>query len=209
MRWIVLLLLVLLAVCIGQPLHAQGAGIHRCVDRAGHPVFTDRICTDLDATPALPAGDAKTEATPSSGADRSSQLCAATLDQLRQQIVDAFAAHDPNRLAGLMLWDGYSRLGVVEQIRALGALMRQPLLEVADDGPRRVVDASPAPADLYDASRPLGPEARSLAASDSDDDGDAKTVTVVTGPRNASGASTGTRFALVPQSGCLWLRPAD
>jgi hypothetical protein len=201
MRRITLLLLVLLAALIGQqPLHAQDAGIHRCVDRAGHQVFTDRACADLDATPALPQGDAAPDASPLPGEDRSPQLCAATLDELRQQVVDAFAARDPNRLAGLMLWDGYSRRGVVEQIRTLGTLMQQPLLDVADDGQARTVQNSP----LYDASRPLDTDVDAAPA-----EGNPTALTLVTGPHDASGASTSTRFPVVAQSGCLWLRPAD
>ena len=208
-----LLLLVWLATWLGpRPLHAQDAGIHRCVDHAGHPIFTDRVCADLDAPPALP-GDTTGAATPLVDApprneDRSAQLCATTLDELRQQIVDAFAARDPNRLAGLMLWDGYSRRGVVEQIRTLGALMRQPLLDVGDDSPVRVVQTAPSAAALYDASRPLGLQEQSSAA-ELDEMRLPAAITLVTGPEDASGASITTRFALVPQSGCLWLRPAD
>lgn len=213
MRRTSLLLLAWLAIGIGpRPLHAQDAGIHRCVDHAGRLVFTDRVCADLDATPALPGDNAGSTTSPVDAPpryeDRSAQLCAATLDALRQQIVDAFAARDPNRLAGLMLWDGYSRRGVVEQIRTLAALMRQPLLDVADDSPVRVLQTAPSAAALYDASRALGPEAQS-SGTDIDDPRQPTAITLVTGPEDASGASTSTRFALVPQSGCLWLRPAD
>jgi hypothetical protein len=210
MRRIALLLLVLLAASIARPpLHAQDAGIRRCVDRAGHQVFTDRACVDLDATPALPGSDTATAA-PAAPAneDRPAQLCAATPGELRRQIVDAFAARDPNRLAGLMLWDGYSRRGVVEQIRALGVLMQQPLLEVSADGPARVVQTAPFATDLYDASQPLGPQGESSPAG-SDPARPPRAVTLVTGPHDASGASTSTRLALIAQSGCLWLRPAD
>lgn len=213
MRWTSLLLLVWLAMGFGpRLLHAQDAGIHRCVDHAGRLVFTDRVCADVDATPALPGENAGAATSPVDAPlgyeDRSAQLCAATLDALRQQIVDAFAARDPNRLAGLMLWDGYSRRGVVEQIRTLGTLMRQPLLDVADDGPVRVVQTAPSTAALYDASRPLGPQAQS-SGTDIEEARPPAAITLVTGPEDASGASTSTRFALVPQSGCLWLRPAD
>ncbi|MGN6227826.1 MAG: DUF4124 domain-containing protein [Dyella sp.] len=213
MRWTSLLLLTWLAIWIGpRPLHAQDAGIHRCVDHAGRLVFTDRICADVDATPALPGDNAGSATSPVDAPpryeDRSAQLCAATLDALRQQIVDAFAARDPNRLAGLMLWDGYSRRGVVEQIRALGVLMQQPLLEVSADGPAHVVQTAPFATDLYDASQPLGPQGESVPAGN-DSTRPPAAVILVTGPRDASGASTSTRLALITQSGCLWLRPAD
>lgn len=197
------LLPVLLIASIARALHAQDAGIRRCLDRAGHPVFTDRACADLDATPALPAGQAAAEAMDQAPEDRSGQLCAATPDELRQQIVDAFAARDPNRLAGLMLWDGYGRRDVIERIRALGTLMQQPLLDVADDQHARTVQAVSPAADLRDAGRPME-AAPDAAATDTP-----RALTVVTGPRDASGASTSTRFPLVAQSGCLWLRPPD
>jgi hypothetical protein len=88
-----------------QPLRCAGCAASIAASIApGTRVFTDRACADLDATPALPQGDAAPDASPLPGGPRSPQLCAATLDELRQQVVDAFAARDPNRLAGLMLW---------------------------------------------------------------------------------------------------------
>lgn len=209
MRWITLLLLVLLAASVGpRPLHAQASGIHRCIDRAGHQVFTDRACADMDATPVLPASDPTIHAPFALEEYRSPQLCAVTLEDLRQQIVDAFAQRDPNQLAGLMLWGGYTRRGATSQMRTLGALMRQSLLDVANDGPRRVVQTDPSDDDLYDASQPLGSSVEPFPP----DDENARlppAILVITGPADASDTTTTTRFALVHQSGCLWLRPAN
>jgi len=56
-------------------------------------------------------------------------------------VIDAFATRDPNRLAGLMLWHGYGHGAAVGDIRALAALVRQPLLQV------QVSDGDAAPAD--------------------------------------------------------------
>ena len=153
--------------------------------------------------PALPtrSGDS-TAPSDGVGENLAPRLCAADVAELRQQVVDAFAARDPNRLAGLVLWEGYGRRGVVERIRGYAALMREPLLDVGEDDMRRVVQTRGF--DLDDASRPLAPD-----DTPAPDEGDSppSALTLITGPRDASGASERTRFALVRQSGCLWLRP--
>lgn len=197
-----------LAYCLAglgaSGLHAQQAGIHRCIDSAGNPVFTDRRCADLNATPALPARNASAATVPDgSGEDLAPRLCAADLADLRRQIAEAFAVRDPNRLAGLVLWDGYGRRDVVEQIRGYAALMREPLLDVSEGDTRRVVQTRDF--DPGDAGLPRVPDG--TPATDADVDTDPPALTVVTGPRDASGASVQTRFAVVRQSGCLWLRP--
>lgn len=209
MRWITLLLLVLLASIGQRPLHAQASGIHRCIDRAGHQVFTDRMCSDLDATPALPTGDPTTRAPFALEEYRSPQLCAVTLDDLRQQLVDAFDQRDPNQLAGLMLWGDYSRRGASAQMRALRSLMRQPLLDVVSDNPRRTAQTDPSEDDIYDASQPLGLNTEPFPSAEDTNTRLPPAILLITGPADASDATTTTRFALVHQSGCLWLRPAN
>ena len=47
------LLLLLLLLPVGAA-RAQG-GIHRCMGADGIPVFTDRVCTDVNAKPVLEA----------------------------------------------------------------------------------------------------------------------------------------------------------
>lgn len=124
------------------PAAAQTA-IHRCIDARGHPLFTDQPCTALQATPVNPA--------PTAPDNRSGQrppiMCAATLAQLRQSVMDAFTHHDENRMAGLMLWNGYGSGAAVADIRSLGSLMRQPLLDIdASAPPGSTRDALPTPA---------------------------------------------------------------
>lgn len=116
-----LLLLSLLACAL--PARAQDA-IHHCVDAQGNPVFTDQPCASQHATPV----QAPAAAAP--GLPIPLQRCASTAAGLRQHVIDAFAARDPNRLAGLMLWHGYGHVSAVDDIRALARLVRQPLLEI-------------------------------------------------------------------------------
>ncbi len=200
---------VLLVLALGATpvAYAQGA-IHRCVDPAGHPVFTDRRCATLDATPVLPAATSTPPVGPPSP-NQAGQLCAADPAVLRQQVLEAFARHQPNRLAGLMLWDDYGERGAVGQIRALGALVDRPLLDLRDDGDvaaSRTAGTGPAPS-IYDPSRPLreqlddrsAPIQATVAAQD------LQALVAVT--RGADGSPQDTRFAVEPRAGCLWLLP--
>lgn len=220
-----LVMLAVAAAWLGLAMTARGQSdvIHHCVDARGQPVFTDRTCASMQATPAPELS----RAAPAPGVSISGVivaesptplrplpvLCADSVDQLRQQLIDAFAARDPNRLAGLMLWNGYSERGVVQAIRSLGALMRQPLLGVtAGDG-----STAPDPVsgtDIYDASAPLGSmvDAAPATPSSADDAStaeDARQLTVETPAQDGGGAVQQTRFAIVNRAGCRWLRRLD
>lgn len=206
MRTCLWLCVMLLACVASTPARAQaGSEIHRCVSSSGGQVFTDRSCADLQATPVLPSSE--TSADTSSQLGPPPQLCVVDLPELKQQIVDTFATQNANRLAGLMLWDGYSSHGAVGQIRSLYALMRHPLLDITEDDGRRTVRAGPG-LDLYDASQPL---TRLLAQADDQPDPAAtpNALTVVTEADDGSGGSRSTVFDLQRQSGCLWLRSRD
>ncbi|MBU6248005.1 MAG: DUF4124 domain-containing protein [Xanthomonadaceae bacterium] len=200
--------LLLLALMAGPAADGQDA-IHRCLDPTGRPVFTDRRCSTLDATPVQPtvAASVARPGTPRP-ADMAPQLCAADPAALRQQVLDAFARHEPNRLAGLMLWDDYGERGAVERIRALGALVDRPLLDLRDDdGGTGAWHAAAGPAaSIYDASRPLRDQL--------DDPSPATPAAVSTDPRaliaitpGDDGAPRETRFAIERRAGCLWLQP--
>ncbi|UGB38541.1 DUF4124 domain-containing protein [Frateuria soli] len=121
LRPVLLLLLALAAL----PARAQSP-IYHCIAADGHPVFTDRPCASLQATPA-PASSA-TDPPPSLRPP--AVTCAADVDQLRGAVIDAFANADANRLAGLMLWGGYGEHAAVTDIRELAALMRRPLVGI-------------------------------------------------------------------------------
>jgi hypothetical protein len=171
-------LLLLLPLCLlAWPTHAQDP-INHCVDAHGNPVFTDQPCASQHATPVQAPPPAPTASVATPGLPVPLQRCASTAAELRQRVIDAFAARDPNQLAGLMLWHGYGHVSAVDDIRVLSRLVRQPLLEIhfgseATDDPASA-GSSPSPAD---------------------DELQLRT-----------GGDDSTRFAITRQAGCLWLR---
>jgi hypothetical protein len=165
--------------------------IHRCIGANGSPVFTDQPCDAMQAT--------SVNAAPKHVADAQSVgslpiTCATSLAALRQSVIDAFAQHDANRLAGLMLWSGYGRGAAVADIRSLTTMMRRPLLDL---GP----PDEPAPADSVDAS--LAPDTVPVAP-ESD-----RQLVLHTAGSDSDGSPHELRFSIVRRSGCLWLRNVD
>lgn len=191
MRLPSLLLLFALSI-IAAPAAAQTA-IHRCVGSNGNPVFTDQPCAAMQASPVSRSpdpGDATAQSTPP-------MLCAATYDDLRQGVIDAFAYQDANRLAGLMLWGGYGHGAALADIHALASLVRRPLLDIGspDDPPPRDAELP------YDGTSLPPPHPPSPSAP---------TQLVLHTPDQAgSGVPRERRFELVRRAGCLWLRNAD
>lgn len=189
-RLAALLLLILPAAT--APAAAQSP-IHRCIGANGGAVFTDQPCAALQASPVSP------NASPAPAAARSLPpltLCAASPDELRQSVIGAFASRNANRLAGLMLWDGYGRGAVIADIRSLAELMKQPLLDVAMPG-------GDAPATA--ASTGMAPSADSAPAAPSS----TGQLVLHVGGNDGSGTLRELRFDLVRQAGCLWLRSAN
>jgi len=185
MRALALLLLFSLPAA-ALPARAQNP-IHHCVDAHGNPLFTDQPCTSQQAKPvqAPPPAPAASATTP--GMPAPLQHCATTAAELRRRVIDAFAARDPNQLAGLMLWHGYGHVSAVDDVRALGRLVQQPLLEIhfGDE-----TTGDPATADST---------GQPMAASPMLSADELQLRTSGDGERD-------TRFAIARQAGCLWLR---
>jgi hypothetical protein len=163
----------------------------------GQLVFTDRVCSDVDAKPVLPPASASTAPALFLGTAQPPPpplLCAADMGRLKQAVVDAFAAHNPNRLAGLMLWDGAGQQVVVAHIRAFAQLMTHPLVDVD-------VDADESP---YDEG---GDESSEAASSNASAHGG--TLVVQTESDDGSGESQEARFDVIRHAGCLWLHPQE
>ena len=167
----------LLLAALALPAQAQNH-VYRCVDAHGSPIFSDQPCTTLAATPVQPAPARSTPA--STGGPVPLQHCAVSVAALRQRVIDAFAARDPNQFAGLMLWHGYGSQAAVGDIRTLGALVRAPLVGIR----------------LGDEDDDESPPATEGTASD------ASSLQVRTG--GADGRSA--RFVIARRAGCLWLR---
>lgn len=185
-RLLALLCLVVLVQAV--PAAAQ-TPIHRCIGADGSPVFTDQPCAALQASPVTAAPGAGPNAT--SGPPP--VLCAGNIDVLRQSVVDAFARGDANRMAGLMLWDGYGHGAAIADIRSLTDAMKQPLLGA--DIPDQSAPASSLADPFSMGIPPTAPMAASqlvlhLAGGDGD-------------------SLRELRFNVVRQAGCLWLRNVD
>ncbi len=168
--------------------------IHRCIGANGGAVFTDQPCAALQATPVSPTAAAVNP--PPLLAAPPKTLCAASVDELRQSVIDAFAGRDANRLAGLILWDGYGRGAAIADIRALTTLMKQPLLGV-DTPPAAPTSVNTGGDD------PVLPAAPSKVPQPADQ------LVLRTADSDADGNPATWRFDIVRAAGCLWLRNAN
>lgn len=187
---LVLLGLALLGWCV--PAQAQSE-IHRCIGAHGGPVFTDRPCAALQATPVRPPDSA---ASASANTAPPPVLCAANVDELRQSVIDAFARRDMVRMAGLILWDGYGRGAAIADIRSLASLMKQPLLDI--DTPQ-----SPPTSASTDTDDLFSPAISTVVPRPADQ------LVLHTAGDGAGGTASEWRFDIVRQAGCLWLRNAN
>lgn len=193
-------LLCLILWTLTSTLRAQ-TQIHRCIGANGGAVFTDQVCAALQATPV-------TAVAPQSSVSAISTplptLCSNTIDALRQSVIAAFAARNANRLAGLMLWDGYGRGAVIADIRSLNELMKQPLVDVdfaaADASAGRTTvtpDMGGMSADPFAAQEAAAPPAAAAANNE---------LVLHTAGNAASNDANERRFRIVRRAGCLWLR---
>ncbi|GGA51197.1 DUF4124 domain-containing protein [Dyella nitratireducens] len=194
MRSLALLLLLLLLPI--SAVKAQG-DIHRCMGADGIPVFTDRVCTDVNAKPVMPAPVTSTSA-PTQPSQAPAVTCAADMKQLKQAVTDAFAERNPNRLAGLTLWNGDGKDEVVADIRYFIRLMSRPLVEV-----KSIPNASSTSSDDDEADA----SSLSLSASPNQTPAHGEALIVQTESDDGSGATAQTRFDVVHRSGCVWLLP--
>jgi len=185
-------LLYLLLLAWVAPAMAQ-TEIHRCIGANGNAVFTDQPCAALQATPVI-RPTTTPDNTSQPAAEPPPTQCAANLGELRQSVIDAFARRDANRMAGLMLWNGYGRGAAVADIRSLSELMKQPLLDLepSADSPAPALSGGSADPFTTDTPAAPAPAASQLVLHTAGNDG---------GPHEL-------RFNVVRRSGCLWLRNA-
>ena len=190
-RFAIPLCLILLACA--APAAAQ-APIHRCIGTNGGAVFTDQPCAALQATPVSPGTQPGNVTAPPAAPPPI--LCAASPGELRRSVIDAFASRDANRLAGLMLWDGYGHGAAIADIRSLAQLMKQPLLDVDIPGGSAPAQTAGIDAPLATDTSPAPPPA-----------GDRLVLHIAS--NDGSGSPRELHFDIVHQAGCLWLRDAN
>jgi hypothetical protein len=187
----------LLCLCLlawGGPSVAQTT-IHHCIGADGGPVFTDQPCASLHATPVRPANDSHgTRST----AQSAPVLCATNHQALQQDVIDAFANHDANRLAGLMLWNGLGRGTATADIRSLATLVQQPLLGLGSVPDEDIGRETPYPAQNSSSNAQRQPS--TTAPPDQ----------LIVRTLEHDGESTpALRFDIEQKAGCLWLRHAS
>jgi hypothetical protein len=122
--------LLMLALCWLQPAAAQQ--VKRCTGADGVTVFTDRACSELAATPRLPApASATAPAAEQAPAAMFSKHCPQRLSQLVEQIQMAVDSGDINRLSALYWWAGQDNASASRQLERLEAIVARPLLDIA------------------------------------------------------------------------------
>lgn len=147
MRASLLQCLCLLALLAWAPLaHAQHAqSVFRCIGAHGEPVFSGQPC----GTPASQPGQ-----TANAQAGAFGGVCAASPRELEQDIAQAFATRDVNRLAGLILWRGMDQAAARATLHGLSMWLKQPLAGIAVDYPNGPPLASAEPPPLEPTGTP-------------------------------------------------------
>ncbi|MGH8116201.1 MAG: DUF4124 domain-containing protein [Rhodanobacteraceae bacterium] len=138
--WIAKSLCLLVLMACAPWAHAH---IYRCIGAHGEPVFSGQPCANPIPT------NARNPVTPDQGSD---SVCAGSPQQLRAAIAQAFAAHDVNRMAGLLLWRGLDEAAARATLHSLSAWVKQPLAGIAvarATGPPSLV-SDPPPASSSD-----------------------------------------------------------
>ena len=170
--------------------------IHRCIGADGGAVFTDQPCAALNAT-AVTSDPGQGHGSPAPAPPPI--LCAADRDALRQSVIDAFARHDANRLAGMMLWDGYGQRAAISDIRSLSKLVSQPLFGLDMPGRSSGDDATAESSATTGSGSAFPDDARSAPTAEN-----SQLILHM-----ADDNTNDRRFDVVARAGCLWLRNTD
>ncbi|HEU0276820.1 MAG TPA: hypothetical protein VFQ95_03225 [Rhodanobacteraceae bacterium] len=159
--------------------HAQ---IYRCVGAQGEPAFSGEPC-------GAPASTASTAGTRGSGFG---DHCAASPDALRHAIGQAFATHDVNRLAGLIVWRGIDQASARSELRQLATWLQQALTGIT------VIYAGGVP--------PGDTSASATTDTDAQPATDSSAGRVPVGLLVSTSASANPRdFGIAPMGRCWWL----
>lgn len=100
------------------------AQVRRCSTADGGTVFTDRLCSEVDAVERLPRDEAGAALPPYRGG------CARTVQDLIYQVTSAIDARDGNRLATSYHWAGMSSRTGYGVIGRLDGIAQRPLVDI-------------------------------------------------------------------------------
>ena len=198
------LLIVLVGLVLSTPLqmpraHARDGSlatqpIYRCLGPGGSTMFSGTPCSDDSlAQGTLPEVAAIGDRTPL-------HLCPLDPTELRARVGDAFLAHDINRLAGLMLWQGYGRHDAIARMQVLASAMRQGLLGIELGG--KIMPPAPdvAPSGFF------GAEASTAVPINATADAD-HSMPAPTHLRVSLDDGNELSFSIESDHGCWWLLP--
>lgn len=189
MRILALLAFALLStLCVTRGAQAQ---IHRCIGAQGEPVFTDQPCGSAELSVAVATGsldhDDQTGAANTASATGSTPIaatCPRSPQQVRDRIAVAFNDNNPNALAGLFDWRGFSHAGADAQLKDFSRWLKHPLVGVQFSGAADPSGAQPDDLD-YTPSAPSG----------------LTVLTQISGEPVPAARS----FAMTEKGGCWWL----
>ena len=170
---------------------AQAGRIHRCIGDNGEPTYSDRKCERPAPTPAEELNPGTVAADSHFSQRPGTQTCPTSPEDLRNRAVNAFNARNGVGLSGLFLWDGYGQGSSLTPLRELAHLMSGALISI----------------DLDSASAYIDDQRYSELPRRPDDVADVELVvrTVAEQERQVPYESV-SRFGLIEQSGCWWLR---
>lgn len=198
------LLIVLVGLVLSAPLQVPRANardgslapqpIYRCLGPDGSTMFSGTPCSDDSlAQGALPEVAAIGDRTPL-------HLCPLDPAELRARVGDAFLAHDINRLAGLMLWQGYGRHDAIARMQVLTSAMRQGLLGVELSGKATPLAPDAAPSGFFGAEVSTAVPVNATANADN-------STPAPTRLRISLDDGNELSFSIESDHGCWWLRP--
>ena len=188
MRTLWLLTLLVPLLCFARGAQAQ---VHRCIGAQGEPVFTDQPCGSAELSVDLASGNfdrndpANASSSGSAGTGTAiAATCPRSPQQVRERIAVAFNDNNPNALAGLFDWRGFSHQSADARLKDFIQWLKHPLVGVQFSGAADPSGAQPEDAD-YTAANPTG-------------------LTVLT---QSSGelAPDARSFGVMQKGGCWWL----
>ena len=188
MRMLWLLILSIPLLCFARGAQAQ---IHRCTGVQGEPVFTDQPCGSAElavnmTSGSLGQGDQANVASTASAktGTRLVATCPRSPQQVRDRISVAFNDNDPNALAGLFDWRGFSHASADARLKDFSRWLKQPLVSVQFSGAADASGAQPGDADYT----PGNPSSLTVLTQSSGDPA----------PETRS-------FGMMEKGGCWWL----
>ena len=188
-------------------------GLRECVGPDGVPIFTDRRCSDLGATPQLPP--LGSDAGNTLGQPVRVRTCARNQDALLAGVRAALESHDANRLADYYHWTGMGSTEAYRLMDRLGAFSARPVVDV--QLVRGAASADPYYDDRFDTPMPMPAPAPEAAPGDPYAPEAASTPPPRRRPHasmlrvdqmrsDSDVASEVTYFHLLTNAGCWWMR---